>query len=226
MAVAKVKLSPIAQWVRDAMLHRDMSQAELARELARHFRVEFDRSKVNKIVTDRRDVSAGEMLAIEEITGWAIPDSLRKSADLSSEDIAAGFEGKVGKKGGIPLIAWVSAGKLADPSSQIPTRRTWASLIDDLGAGDYFATKVEGDSMDRYSPPGSTVIVDRNDKQLISGKCYIFGVDGKTTFKMYMAGTPPYLASHSTNPINPPIFIKRKSDVEIVGRVKRTVLDL
>lgn len=225
MAAAKLKLSPIAQWVNAAMLHRSMSQAELARELARHFRVDFDRSKVNKIVTDRRDVSAGEMLAIEEITGWPIPDGLRQGADLSSEDVAAGFEGK-DKKAGIPLIAWVSAGKLADPSSQLPSRRMWASLIDDLGTGDYFATKVEGDSMDRYSPPGSTVIVDRNDKQLISGKCYIFGIDGKTTFKMYMAGTPPYLASHSTNPINPPIFMKRKSDVEIVGRVRRTMLDL
>lgn len=146
--------------------------------------------------------------------------------DLRSEDVAAGFDGRRDEPPGLPLVAWVNAGKFADVNSQLPTRRIKLDLIRDLGAGDFFATKVEGDSMDRVSPPGSIIIVDRNDKVLVSGKCYVFAVGGKTTFKMYMAGDPPYLSPHSTNPINPPLFIKRKGDIEIVGRVKRTVLDL
>ena len=80
--------------------------------------------------------------------------------------------------------------------------------------------------MDRVSPPGSIIIVDRNDKVLVSGKYYVFAIGGKTTYKTYMAGDPPYLAPYTTNPANPPIFIRKKSDIEIVGRVKRTLLDL
>jgi phage repressor protein C with HTH and peptisase S24 domain len=160
------------------------------------------------------------------LTGRGPMERRPTQADLRSEDVAAGFDGRRDDPAGLPLVAWVNAGKFADVNSQLPPRRLKLDLVRDLGAGDFFATKVEGDSMDRVSPPGSIIIVDRNDKMLVSGKCYVFAVGGKTTFKMYMAGDPPYLAPHSTNPINPPIFIKRKADIEIVGRVKRTVLDL
>lgn len=160
------------------------------------------------------------------LTGRGTMERRPIQADLRSEDVAAGYDGRRDDPLGPPLVAWVNAGKFADVNSQLPARRLKLDIIRDLGSGDFFATKVDGDSMDRVSPPGSIIIVDRNDKVLVSGKCYVFAVGGKTTFKMYMAGDPPYLAPHSTNPINPPIFIKRKADVEIVGRVKRTLLDL
>ena len=162
------------------------------------------------------------------LTGRGPMERKSGSSGLSSEDVAAGYDGRRSDVDfpGIPLIAWVNAGKFADINSQLPARKLKLDIVRDLGPGDYFATKVEGDSMDRISPPGSIIIVDRNDKQLVSGKCFVFAVGGKTTFKMYMAGDPPYLAPHSTNPINPPLFIKRKGDIDIVGRVKRTLLDL
>lgn len=160
------------------------------------------------------------------LTGRGSMERRPSRQDLRSEDVAAGFDGRREGPLGPPLVAWVSAGKFADVNSQLPARRLKLDLVRDLGAGDFFATKVEGDSMDRISPPGSIIIVDRNDKVLVSGKCYVFAIGGKTTFKMYMAGDPPYLAPHSTNPVNPPIFIKTRADVEIVGRVRRTLLDL
>lgn len=160
------------------------------------------------------------------LTGRGAMERKTVQIDLSSEDVAAEFDGQRDAPLGPPLVAWVNAGKFADVNSQLPNRRLKFDLVRDLGAGDFFATRVEGDSMDRVSPPGSIIVVDRNDKALVSGKCYVFAIDGKTTFKMYMSGDPPYLAPHSTNPSNPPIIIKRKGDIEIVGRVKRTVLDL
>lgn len=192
------------------MAHPDppLTQAELARRMESRLRTEFDRSKVNKILKDQRQVSAEEMLGIEEITGYPAPAEARLTLMR------------------VPLVDWVSAGKLAAPASQIPIENTPLLLFADLGHGDFFATKVRGDSMDRLSPEGSTIIVNRNDKELIGGKCYVFAVKGETTFKMYQVDDPPYLAPYSTNPANKPIFPKRKSDWEIVGRVKRTLLDL
>lgn len=185
-----------------------MPQAELGRRLAMRLRVGFDRSKVQKILKGLREVSAEEMLAIEEITGFPAPAEARAALVP------------------VPLVDWVSAGKLAEPQSQLPVEKVPLLAFADLGKGDFFATRVRGDSMDRLSPEGSIIIVDRNDKQLIGGKCYIFSIKGETTFKMYQADDPPYLAPYSTNPLNKPIFPKRKNDLEIVGRVKRTVLDL
>jgi SOS-response transcriptional repressor LexA len=156
--------------------------------------------------------------------------SSQSARHLSSEDVSAGFDDvrspDTTTKTAIPLVAWVNAGKLADVDTQLSAKRIKIDLISDLGAGDFFATKVEGDSMNLLSPEGSILIVDRNDRDLVSGRRYIFAIKGKTTFKEYVADDPPYLNPQSSNPKNRPIIIKKKSDVEIVGRVKRTLLDL
>jgi SOS-response transcriptional repressor LexA len=208
MAPRKKKAN-IAQWVAAAMQFADdMSQAELARRLETRLRVGFDRSKVQKILKGTRAVSADEMLAIEEVTGFPAPAEARSALVP------------------VPLVDWVSASKLSDIASQLPVEKVPLLAFADLGQGDFFATRVVGDSMDRLSPEGSIIIVDRNDKQLVGGKCYVFAHKGETTFKMYQADDPPYLAPYSTNPANKPIFPKKKAEWEIIGRVKRTVLDL
>jgi SOS-response transcriptional repressor LexA len=218
MAVAKLKKSAMAQWVETAMLHsNNMSQAELARLLAQRLRVDFDRSKVNKIVIDKRQVSAEEMLAIEEITGYPAPAAIRSTprADKPAKIVT------------VPLLDLVSAGRLKSPSSQIPLEDVPLLAFADLGRGEWFALKVESDadSMDRVSPEGSIIIVNRADRTLVTGKFYVFAVKGKTTFKMWPGGSNNYLEPYSTNPANKPVFFK-KSELEVIGRVKRTVLDL
>jgi SOS-response transcriptional repressor LexA len=186
----------------------EMSQAELARQLTARLRAGYDRSKIYKILSGLRDVSADEMLAIEEITGFPAP------ADTRTALVP------------VPLIDWVSAGRLAQPDSQLAVEKVPLLAFADLGRGDFFATRVKGDSMDRLSPEGSIIIVNRNEKDLVGGRCYVFSFKGETTFKMYQADDPPYLAPYSTNPANKPIFPKKKNDWEVIGRVKRTILDL
>lgn len=128
----------------------------------------------------------------------------------------------------VPLLDQVSAGRLKTPSSQIPVEDVPLLAFVDLGRGDWFALKLEADadSMDRVSPPGSTIIVNKADRTLRSGKCYIFSIDGETTYKMWQEGEPAYLAPYSTNPTHKPIFIRRRRAFDVIGRVKRTVLDL
>src|SRR5690606_18192611 len=119
------------------------------------------------------------------------------------------------------------AGKLKAPSSQIPVEDAPLLAFADLGRGEFFALKVEGDSMDRGSPAGSTIVVNRADRTLVGGKAYVISNRGEATFKVWRP-EPPRFAPFSTNPTHEPVFVKSKKDAEgmVVGRVKRTVLDL
>lgn len=125
----------------------------------------------------------------------------------------------------IPLLDFVSAGRLADPGTQIPVEEVPLLAFADLGPGEFFALTVQGDSMDRVSPDGSVIVVNRADRTMIPDKSYVFSVRGQTTFKLWRP-VPPHLAPYSTNPAHQPIFIRRQKDLEVVGRVRRTVLDL
>jgi SOS-response transcriptional repressor LexA len=195
------------QWVIAALAHAGLSQSELSRRLAAKLRRTPDHSIINKFLKSRRDISADELIAIEEITGHRRPV---ESASKIKE---------------VPVVSWVSAGRLADASNQVPVNELPLLAFADLGRGDFFALRVEGDSMDRVSPEGSIIVVNRSDRELVSDRCYIFAVRGETTYKRWHAD-PPYLAPFSTNAMHEPIFIKKARDMEVVGRVRRTVLDL
>ena len=80
-------------------------------------------------------------------------------------------------------------------------------------------------SMDQLSPDGSIIVVNRAEKTLVAGKPYVFSVKGDCTYKLWHRD-PDYLAPFSTNPTNQPIIPQRKRHLSVVGRVRRTVLDL
>jgi SOS-response transcriptional repressor LexA len=126
----------------------------------------------------------------------------------------------------VPLLSWVSAGKLNDAESQIPVEDVPLLAFADLGRGEFFALRVEGDSMDRVSPNGSVIVVDRAGRDLVAGKPYVFWhrTEG-ATYKLWQPD-PPRLEPYSWNAANRAIFIKRKGDYDVIGRVRRTVLDL
>jgi SOS-response transcriptional repressor LexA len=125
----------------------------------------------------------------------------------------------------VPLLDWISAGRLVPPTSQIPLEDVPLLAFADLGRGEFFALRVSGDSMDRLSPEGSTIIVNKAQRELVSGRPYVFAIRGETTYKLWH-DDPAFLQPFSTNPAHAPIFFKRKKDFEVIGRVRRTVLDL
>jgi SOS-response transcriptional repressor LexA len=126
----------------------------------------------------------------------------------------------------VPLLDWVSAGRLAESRSQIPVEDVPLLAFADLGPGDWFALTVEGTSMDRVSPNGSKIVVNRMDRELVAGRPYVFWTREGATYKLWRPGDPVYLEPHSWDASNKPIFIKRRKDFEVVGRVRRTLLDL
>jgi SOS-response transcriptional repressor LexA len=126
----------------------------------------------------------------------------------------------------VPVLSWVSAGKFRDVAQPLPLSKVPLLAFSDLGSGDFFALRVEGDSMDRISPEGSIIIVDRSDQTLVRGKPYVFSLRGDTTYKLWETGEVDYLRPNSTNGGNAPIFPKKDEDLAVVGRVRRTMLDL
>ncbi|RTL52914.1 MAG: hypothetical protein EKK40_07130 [Bradyrhizobiaceae bacterium] len=194
-----------------------MSQAELARRLSQHLRAEYERSQVNKMVLDRRVMTAPEMIAIEAITGYRLPQGLRPAeAPIEAPTLVH-----------VPLLDRVAAGKLKQPLSQLPVEDLPLLAFSDLGRGDWIALTVEGDSMDLIAPEGATIILNRADQTLVSGKPYVFSDRGEMGFKVWQS-EPPRWEPRSTNRSHSIKFVKSKRDAErmVVGRVKRTVLDL
>lgn len=121
-----------------------------------------------------------------------------------------------------PIIAWVSAGQLMSDSA-IDEAIGSAKAV--LGPGDWIALRVEGESMDRISPPGSIIFVDRSDKRLANGGFYVIDDgEGQSTYKRFVAGQKMRFEPVSKNQGLKPIY--PDNEPTIVGRVKLTMLDL
>lgn len=126
----------------------------------------------------------------------------------------------------VPIVGWVQAGALADATAFNDLRDLDYVTTDGLGPGDWFATDVRGDSMDRVSPEGSRVFVNASDRTLVAGRYYLFSLRGETTYKRYYDDPVQRLEPFSTNPENRAIFLTKDHGWAVVGRVYRSVIDL
>lgn len=192
------------QWLSEAMAHWGKGQAELARQLAARHVIDNDRSIINKMLKGRRGIKANELLAIVDITGYPPPHDFLAIR--------------------VPVISWVNAGALASPEEPLDIDGAETVAVGGIDPGDWFALKVEGDSMDRISPPGSVILVNRNDRRLVSNACYIIGEpDGTSTYKRYRAD-PMRFEPVSTKQGHETLF--PVDEPVIIGRVRRTILDM
>ena len=124
----------------------------------------------------------------------------------------------------VPLISWVSAGAFADVGTVMPTDEFPMVEIAGLPDGNWFALTVEGDSMNRISPPGSVIAVNRRDRRLVPNACYVIAnEDGEVTYKRYRP-SPERYEPVSTNDEHQPLF--PNGSVKIIGRVRRSILEM
>lgn len=125
----------------------------------------------------------------------------------------------------IPVISWVSAGQLADIGDLDQVDELTRITVSGLPAATYFATEVRGDSMDRVSPDGSTIIVRVEQERPIPGGFYVFSVNGETIFKRYYDDPIVRFEPFSTNPANRPTYPMNER-WSVVGQVVRSFIDL
>ncbi|MEY9110424.1 SOS-response transcriptional repressor LexA [Bradyrhizobium yuanmingense] len=196
-----------------------------ASKLATHLRIRAD--AISRIVNpdarkETRRISLEELIGMAEFFGEE-PPGLR-TARAKAAEARGRAEVKITT---VPLLDSVPAGKLTSPLSQLPIDEVPLLAFADLGRGDFIALTVQGDSMDRISPDRSTIVINKSERELVSNRPYVFSIRGEVTFKLWKAN-PPRLEPFSTNPVHEPIYLKSKAEGErfVVGRVKRTVLDL
>lgn len=134
-------------------------------------------------------------------------------------------DGDDGTERAVPLLSWVSAGKLQRGQTVDALEDALDILrVPGLPEGDWIALRVDGTSMDRISPPESTIFVNRREKRLIPNACYVIAdPEEGSTYKRYrpepMRFEPvTFSEGHAT--------IFPDQEPAIIGRVKRTVLDL
>jgi transcriptional regulator with XRE-family HTH domain len=123
----------------------------------------------------------------------------------------------------VPILSWVSAGMMArDDVQQDVIGEIRMSDLDPRG--DWVALRVEGDSMDRISPPGSLILVDLTDKALVPNACYIItDGDSRAAYKRFRSN-PARFEPVSTNPSHEPIF--PDGEPAVIGRVRRSLIDM
>lgn len=122
----------------------------------------------------------------------------------------------------VPLVSWVMAGRLTETEDPyaVGDAADYIAVTHQLNT--LIALKVNGQSMNRVAPEGSTVIVDYADKSLESGRYYVVKLGGDATFKRYRSN-PDRLEPDSTEP-HETVFIQ--SEIEVVGRVIQVINEL
>lgn len=124
----------------------------------------------------------------------------------------------------VPRISWVSAGQLddqpaVDDFSEFPT----VAAID-LPDGQWIALEVEGNSMNKISPPGSIIFVNLRDKRLAPNALYVVADEtGAATYKRYRPNDDPPFQPASYDDVQPPNF---QGAVHVVGRVRRSIIEM
>ncbi len=129
---------------------------------------------------------------------------------------------------GAPLISWVSAGDLKTPGVVLEPGDAKMAYIHGLDPeGDWIALEVEGDSMDRISPPESIIFVNRKDRRLVANACYVIAdaEGGQASYKRFRPN-PDRWEPVSTNPEHEPVFVKKGREPVIIGRVRKTLLSM
>ena len=123
----------------------------------------------------------------------------------------------------VPHLSWISAGLMR--REDISDEQIGMLYTSGLPSGDWIALTVQGDSMDRISPPESIIFVNRRDKKLVPNGLYVIAdADGNATYKRYRTGPPPRFEAVSTRADIEPIYPEQEPT--IIGRVRRTILDM
>lgn len=201
----------LSDWLKSALDTAGMGQSMLAKELTSRLGRSIDRAAVNKMTKGQRHIKGDEMIAIAEITGVPAPTD----ADTPQPTTV------------VPLVSWVSAGELATVETIPEGEQTDTVVTTNLGPGRWVALHVEGDSMNQVAPDGSRIFINRDDTELVSGKCYVIADElGRATFKRYRATPVPRFEPDSSNREHEPYFPPPGGAVKVIGRVRKIVHDL
>ena len=124
----------------------------------------------------------------------------------------------------LSLVDWTDVGLYAAPNKPVPSDRNLGEQCGRWPNG-YFATRVPDNAMNRLSPAGSYIVVDRGERSTSEGLSYLAVLDGVTMFRRWFA-QPERAEPFSSDPAFKIEYITPGRDWRIIGRVRRTLLDI
>lgn len=126
----------------------------------------------------------------------------------------------------VPRVSWVTAGEMSEQEGVVDLSEFPRVSTADLPAGNWIALKLEPDanSMNKISPPESTIFVNLDDKRLVPNACYVIADErGRVTYKRYRPSEKPPFQPASYEDVKPP---KLEGAIRVVGRVRRSMIDM
>ena len=115
----------------------------------------------------------------------------------------------------VPIRGVVNAG---DPMITFDDLTDYETVAFDTERGDFFALKVQGQSMDKVAPDGSTIIVDpkQTDPQALHKQAIVALQDGEVIFKIWDNTLKLFQPKSTRDDYDP---IPAKYGAEILGKV-------
>lgn len=189
--------------IRKAMDSKGITGEELAEAVG------LSGSQISRFDSGKREPRVSELMRIGDVLG--VPWTSLVEGTEQNERYA-------------PLISWVSAGALIIPDNDTDLESAKKVPLGDLGPGNWIALRVDGDSMDRISPPDSVILVNTEDRALVPNACYVIVTeDGSATYKRFR-NNPARFAPVSTNTDHDDIY--PEGAVTVLGRVRRSLIDM
>ncbi|AGF74115.1 phage repressor protein [Bartonella australis AUST/NH1] len=206
---------------------RSAIEAGLSNSTIRSMRIKVKRGDINKGVETKTLAALAPVLKTN--VAWLIDGTGNEEGDAFKSDQDSALltpwadVDKLGQRE-VPLVSWVSAGEMTDQEgvtdfSDFPTVTAY-----NLPEGQWIALRVDGLSMNKISPPDSIIFVNMLDQDLVSSAYYVIADEtGKATYKRYLLSeTPPWqFASYKNIPAP-----KLKGVIRVIGRVRRTVIEM
>lgn len=124
----------------------------------------------------------------------------------------------------VPKLSWVPAGDWWLPEQIVSG--TDLDVIEAVGlpSGDWVALEVRGSSMDRISPPGSIIFVNRAERALAPNACYVIAdEEGRSTYKRYRPN-PNRFEPVTFSDGHETLFPDGK--ISVIGRVRRSTINM
>lgn len=163
VAAKRYNIAMMNQWVKQALAHAGLSQAEATRRLVTRFNWPDDRSVLNKMIQSRRGIEISEALQIAELTGYPLPrEEDQKSDGFRRIEVAAPVQAGAWSES----WEWDDGDRYAVMIPDYPEYRQFR----------LFAAEARGTSMNRRYQEGTVLVfVDVNEtgESPIPGKRYI-----------------------------------------------------
>lgn len=206
------------KWAKARLKEVGKTHDDLADKLGR------SRTIITRLLASNSAVKASQIRPLAEVLEVPVSEILHRAGFVGRQaaDILASIEGSTQLEivdeplVYVPLISWVEAGLLREVADPYEAGSAEEYIAMNYPRESLIALRVHGESMNRLAQEGSTIIVDYEDRDLVSGKLYVFKTaDGEAAFKRYRSNPvrfePVSTEEHDT--------IFPSGDWFVVGRV-------